>query len=92
MPPQLRTEWEAHHILTKEDIMVSAKYFDNVDMRFFHLLTLAAVPFRNSKIFNPILSFTESLDDIILKLPFIKWWAWQVIFILSKPKKWKKEK
>ena len=87
MTPQLRTEWEAHHILTKEDIAVPRQYFGKTEMYFFHLLTLAAVPFRNTKMFNAALSTTEFLDSLILKLPLVKWWAWQVIFILSNPKK-----
>lgn len=87
LTPQLRTEWEAHHILTKEDIGVSANYFGATNMRFFHLATLAAVPFRNSKVFKLVLAGMEFLDSLLLKIPFVKWWAWQVIFILSKPKK-----
>lgn len=87
MTPHLRTEWEAHHILTKADIFESLKSFDGIDMRFFHLTALAAVPFRNTVLFKPILGFFESVDNLILKIPFVQWWAWQVIFILSKPKK-----
>jgi len=85
--PQLRTEWEAEHILTKEDIAVSEKYFNKVDRRFYHLSTLAAVPLRNSPVFKPVLSLFEGLDSVLLSIPGLKWWAWQVIFILSEPKK-----
>src|SRR3989344_6650711 len=87
MTPHLRTEWEAHHILTKADIFESIKSFDGIEMRFFHLIVLAIVPFRNTAVFKPLLGFFEFIDDLILKIPFFKWWAWQVIFILSKPKK-----
>ena len=87
MTPHLRTEWEAHHILTKADIFESLKSFDGIEMTFFHLTALAAVPFRNTAIFKPLLSVFEFIDSLILKIPFIKWWAWQVIFVLSKPKK-----
>jgi SAM-dependent methyltransferase len=85
--PHLRTEWEAEHILTKKDIAVAKNYFGDVKLNFFHLTTLAAVPLRNSKIFKYVLGVFELLDDVLLKIPFLKWWAWQVIFILSKPKK-----
>ncbi len=87
LTPHLRTEWEAEHILTRESINESKKSFDKMETRFFHMFSLAAVPFRNTKIFNPVLSFTEFLDRIFLSLPFVKWWAWQITFILSKPKK-----
>lgn len=87
LTPHLRTEWEAHHILTKANIFESLKSFSNIEMHFFHLTALAAVPFRNTFLFEPLLSLFEFADNLLLKLPFIKWWAWQVVFILSKPQK-----
>lgn len=86
--PHLRTEWETEHILRKKNIMIAKSYFEKVEiLGTFHLFTLAAVPFRRFKIFNPILSILETLDKIALKLPILKWQAWQVVFVLSKPKK-----
>jgi len=85
--PHLRTRWEEKHILHKKDIFLAKKYFNKIEIKFFHLATIMAVPFRKFKIFKYILTLCEKIDFIILKLPFIKWWAWQVIFILSKPKK-----
>jgi len=87
LTPHLRSEWEMHHILSKKDIKEGEKYFRKVEKRFFHLFSLLAVPFRNSKLFNFVLWPLEKIDLLILKLPFVKWWAWQIIFILSKPKK-----
>ena len=87
MTPHLRTEWEAHHILTKGNIFESLKSFGAIEMHFFHLTALAVAPFRNTFLLEPLLSLFEFVDNLVLKLPFIKWWAWQVIFILSKPKK-----
>jgi ubiquinone/menaquinone biosynthesis C-methylase UbiE len=85
LTPHLRSEWEKEHILSKKDIKLAEKYFGKVEKRFFYLTSLLAVPFRNLPVFNFILSILEGIDSIILKLPFIKWWAWQIIFILSKP-------
>lgn len=86
--PHLRTEWETEHILGKDDIMMAGKYFSKIEIiGFFHLAAIAAVPFRSSPGFKIILSILEYIDDIILKLPIIKWQAWQVIFVLSQPKK-----
>jgi ubiquinone/menaquinone biosynthesis C-methylase UbiE len=87
LTPHLRTEWEAHHILTKQDIFESLKSFNDIELRFFHLAALAAVPFRNTPIFKPVLSALEFVDSLLLKLPFVQWWAWQAIFVLSNPKK-----
>ena len=86
--PQLRTKWEAEHILKKKDIKLAEKYFGKVEKRFFHLFTLLAVPFRSVPfIFNPLLAFLGFIDSLILRMPLVKWWAWQIVFILSEPKK-----
>jgi peptidoglycan/LPS O-acetylase OafA/YrhL len=45
------------------------------------------VPFQNTFLFNPFLSLLEKIDSILLKFPFLKWFSWQIIFILSEPKK-----
>lgn len=87
MTPHLRTEWETDHILKKEDIDLASKYFNKIEKRFFHLFALIAVPFRDTFIFKPLLWILEKVDSFVLRLPFIKWWAWQIIFILSNPKK-----
>ena len=85
--PHLRTKWEAEHILTKREISISKKYFQKIDLKFFHLITLLAVPFRNTFLFNPFLGFLEKLDSIVLRLPGVKWLSWQIVLVLSKPKK-----
>lgn len=93
LTPQLRTKWEVRHILKRKDIMLGKKYFEKIEMRFFHLFTLLAVPFRNIPIiFKPLLGLLGFIDSIILSLPLINWWAWQVIFVLSNPKKDAREK
>jgi ubiquinone/menaquinone biosynthesis C-methylase UbiE len=87
LTPQLRTEWEAEHILTKKMIFLAKDYFDAIDVKFFHLVTLLAVPFRHTPIFNFVLSVCEAIDALLLKIPLIKWLAWQTVFVLSDPKK-----
>ena len=88
LTPHLRTEWEAEHILRKKDIELARKYFNKIEIvGFFHLFTLGAVPFRNLPGFNTILRILEILDTVLLKMPIIKWQAWQVVYVLSKPKK-----
>lgn len=85
--PHLRTEWEAEHILRKKDIEMAKTYFEEVNiLGLFHLATLAAVPFRNSPVFNSVLSVLEVVDNVLLRFPVLKWQAWQVVFELSKPK------
>ena len=87
MTRHLRTEWELEHILKKRHISMADNYFNKIEIiGLFHLATLAAVPFRNLQfIFNSLLKFMEFLDSLILRLPLIKWQAWQGVFVLSKP-------
>jgi len=88
LTPHLRTKWEIEHILKKKDINLAKRWFGKVEiLGFFHLFTLLAVPLRNLSEFGRVLSFLEAIDSIILKLPFLKYLAWQVIFTLSQPKK-----
>jgi ubiquinone/menaquinone biosynthesis C-methylase UbiE len=90
LTPHLRTEWEVEHIIRKENFEVAQRYFDKIELHFYYLFTLLAVPFRNLPIFEPLLGFLEKIDNAILKLPLIKWQAWQIVFVLSEPKKTKK--
>lgn len=87
LTPHLRTAWEVDHILRKKDFDNARTYFSTMELRFFHLFTLCAVPLRNTRIFYTFLAFLEAIDRAILRIPGIQWLAWQVMFILSHPKK-----
>lgn len=85
--PHLRTKWEAEHIMHKRDIDLAYEYFDSVKLLgFFHLISILAVPLRETRLFPFVLSIFEAADHLLLKLPVIKWQAWQVIFELSLPR------
>lgn len=83
----LRTEWEIEHIMRRPQLKAAEKYFSEIELNFYHLFTLIGVPFRNTAIFLRLLNVLEKIDSFVLNLPLIKWQAWQVVFILSKPKK-----
>ena len=88
LTPCLRTKWEVDHILRRKDIERAKTYFGRVDiLGFFHMMTLLSVPFRRARTFSSLLSKLERLDSLVLKLPGIKWWAWQIVFALSEPRK-----
>jgi 2-polyprenyl-3-methyl-5-hydroxy-6-metoxy-1,4-benzoquinol methylase len=86
LTPHLRTEFETEHILRRRDILAARKYFNRVEWHFFHLVSLAAVPLRNSRLFEPALSLLEKVDSALLSVSPIRWWAWQIGFVLSDPK------
>ncbi len=87
LTPKLRTPWEVEHILRRKDFNIAREYFGKVELHFFHLSTLLAVPFRKTFLFSPMLSLMEAIDSVVLKVPGLKWQAWQVVFTMSEPKK-----
>ncbi|MCX6760352.1 MAG: class I SAM-dependent methyltransferase [Candidatus Nealsonbacteria bacterium] len=87
LTPHLRTKWEAEHILGRKEIFMPLKYFKKVEPYFFYFFVFLATPFRKASFFKPLLSFLEKIDSFFLKIPIIKWLSWQVVFIISEPKK-----
>ncbi len=85
--PHLRTAYEAEHILRRRDVLAAREYFGHIECRFFHLLSLVAVPFRSTGLFKPLLSALEIVDSGLLSLTTIRWWAWQIAFVLSCPRR-----
>ncbi|MBP2675314.1 MAG: Methyltransferase type 11 [Deltaproteobacteria bacterium] len=83
--PHLRTEWEAEHILGFPEIRSGAAWFGGVAIRTFHLAALAAVPFRNTSLFRPLLSVLETIDDLLLSIPYIRRFAWVAVVRYDKP-------
>jgi len=86
LTPHLRTEFETEHILRRQDILAARRYFNRIEWRFFHLASLAAVPLRNSRVFEPALSLLEKVDSALLSVSPFRWWAWQIGFVLSDPR------
>ena len=82
----LRTVWEVDHILGVPDIYKGNKHFGKVKVRYFHLFALAAIPFRKSFIFKPLLAVMEFIDNIVLRIPLIQRWAWVAVIEYSEPK------
>ena len=87
MTPHLRSPWEVEHILGRKEIKMAEDYFDRVKiLKFYHLFTIASVPFRNLPIFEPFRRILQAVDSVVLRIPMIKWQAWMVVFVLSHPK------
>jgi ubiquinone/menaquinone biosynthesis C-methylase UbiE len=85
--PHLRTAWEVEHILSVQDLDIVRKYFIHVNIKYFHLAVLAAVPFRKTPFFKPIRALLDQIDHILLRGEFIGKYGWIMIFIASRPKK-----
>ncbi|MFC1907289.1 class I SAM-dependent methyltransferase [Chloroflexota bacterium] len=83
--PYLRSEDE--HPLLRPEVDMAKEYFREVDRRFFHLTTLAGVPLRRWPAFSVLLTLLEAVDSVLLRLPWVKWQAWQVVLLLHQPNK-----
>lgn len=83
----LRTEWEVEHILGVESLDVMRKYFNGVEVKFFHLTSLALVPLRKTFLFPVLLPVFNFIDKILLSTQFIGKYGWIMAIELSDPKK-----
>jgi SAM-dependent methyltransferase len=82
--PALRTEDE--HPLLMRDLEQAREYFRDVETRFFHLSSLAAIPFRDRSRFPALLSALEGLDQRLFHVaPFLQKHAWMVVIRMAKP-------
>ena len=83
--PQMRTDWEKEHILSCSDVDFAGRFFDVGSVRYWHLFSILATPFRSQpSVFRPLLWTLDRLDSIVLRIPGVKRLAWQFTFELSK--------
>lgn len=82
--PHLRTKFEKEHILSNKDLRFAARYFEVRNVKFWHLFSILAVPFRNTRFFRPLFSVLSGFDDFFLKIPYLRNMAWQFTFELVK--------
>jgi ubiquinone/menaquinone biosynthesis C-methylase UbiE len=85
MTPNLRTEWEKAHILSLKDVRFAQRFFNIENVCYWHLLSIGATPFRRFKAMKYILNVANTLDDLILRVPFLQRMAWMFSFELHKP-------
>lgn len=85
--PHLRTEWEVEHILGVESFEVMKKYFEHVDVKFFHLTSLLLVPLRKTFLFRPLLPVFNFIDKLILSSQLVGKYGWIMAIELRNPKK-----
>lgn len=83
LTPEMRTEWEKHHILSMRDVKLASKFFKIKNVKFWHITSFAAAFLGSPKW---ILSFLDSVDSVLTKIPLIKLLSWQFTFELEKEK------
>ena len=85
--PHLRTEWEVEHILGVESLDVMRKYFEFVEVKFFHLSALALVPIRKTFLFPMLLPIFNLIDRVLLSSKLIGKYGWIMAIELSHPRR-----
>lgn len=82
-----RTDWAVNHILKTEDFKLFKDYFNKTEIYFFHIISWLTFPFLNLPGGRILLRLLEKLDSFLLIFPFLRKYAFKVVFILSSPKK-----
>jgi ubiquinone/menaquinone biosynthesis C-methylase UbiE len=79
LTPEMRTEWEAAHILSLKDLRFASRFFDVSDIRYWHITSIAAPHLR----FVPVAAF-DFLDAWLERVPGIRRLAWMFTFVMAK--------
>lgn len=82
-----RTSWASGHILKNKDLREAKKYFNKVEVYYFHLISWLAFPFLNLPGGKAFLKLLEFIDKILLRLTFLRKYAFKVVFVFSGPNK-----
>lgn len=80
-----RTGWATEHIFCQKDLELAKNYFQKIEIEFFHLISLLAFPFLNLPGGKILLKFLEKVDKFFLSLPFLRKYAFKIVFIFSSP-------
>jgi SAM-dependent methyltransferase len=78
MTPSMRTVDE--HPLLRGDLATARRYFENVEMEPFALMTVFAAPLMKAAALRPAFRMIEGADRALLKLPGLRWQAWTSIW------------
>lgn len=82
-----RTGWAVDHIFQMKDFQEAGKYFSRIEIKFFHLFSWVFFPFLGLPGVKFLLKAFEVIDGLLLKLPFLRKYAFKVVFIFSQPRK-----
>jgi ubiquinone/menaquinone biosynthesis C-methylase UbiE len=84
LTPGMRTEWEKRHILSHRELRFARQFFEVRNIRYWHLFSLFATPFRSTPLFGPALAAANGLDALALRVPGLRLMAWMFSFELVK--------
>jgi hypothetical protein len=84
LTPQLRTEDE--HPLTMRDLAAARRHFGTVQIQYFTLLSMGALPAaRAPKLFQRLLNGLDKADRALFRVaPAAGRWAWTAAMVMEK--------
>jgi ubiquinone/menaquinone biosynthesis C-methylase UbiE len=85
LTPAYRTPDE--HPLLMRDLRLMSRYFGSVQADYFHLTVLLASPLSRSRGGRTTARALDRVDDVLLRMPFLRRFAWLVVLTLRDPKK-----
>jgi len=83
--PNMRTEWETHHILRHSTLKYSQKWFNLGEVRYWHLASIPAAVIPIQSVRDVMVSAGDVVDAVALRIPFLQRMAWQFTFELIRP-------
>jgi SAM-dependent methyltransferase len=85
LTPAMRTVDE--HPLLARDLAEAGRWFGRVDVEWFHLATMAAVPLRSTSAFPRVLTRLERVDEAVFaRVPAARRLAWTCVLVLADPR------
>ncbi len=85
--PEMRTEWEKHHILDLEDVRLGQKYFELTSIKFWHMFSFLSAFLRKIPVlFSLSLGLFNFMDSVFTKIPLVRRMAWQFTFVFENNK------
>ena len=74
------------HPLVSADLRAISEVFEEVEVGYFHFLSLAAVVVRGTVLFSPLVRLLEWVDQAIFLIPWFRRQAWIVVICARRPR------
>ena len=82
-----RTGWAEAHIFKMKDLKEAKKYFNRIEVHYFHIVSFMVFPLINLPGGRILLKLMEKIDQLIFLIPFFRKYAFKTVFVFSQPKK-----
>ncbi|HCM36466.1 MAG: hypothetical protein A3J30_04615 [Candidatus Wildermuthbacteria bacterium RIFCSPLOWO2_02_FULL_47_9c] len=85
-----RTAWAASHIVQQKELERLRQNFEQIEVFYFHLISLSAFPLLDLPGGRLVLRLLEGIDNLLLHIPFLQKYSFKVVFLCKDPRYGKK--